>query len=730
MCVCRFFLPKKLDIFDFYKSIGFIKIYFKNRLNKEMNREDLQLIQNYTQDSSPFNKSILFFNSNSCGELDFPTNIQNSQFDKKYFRDSIKLKSIILRYKNDTAEEKSTKVWFLNPAKTYRVGGYPRKFANSMCKSGGDIKIKTVDKYDKDDIYLLGSFQSTFTDKKSIKYGTNFWKKTSDSDCCVTELTLNYCTPGIYIPELLKQPVTTLTELYPWQKELLLPYGLTIKVTESNPDHKEPFVDEERLRGAVTLDSLEEKKLPTKDMKIRKTTGVVRGMFCNLFNKTFDIFENAIKTYYPYKCHHDKVHAMSTFVLSLILLNLYNSKSKKDIILSSEDIKVLQFVTIFHDSGRHYEDEEKCVDGVDTLITIKRSADKAKKFITQNDKENVANRVYNIILHEKEDQKLNEVDNLIYTIYKGADSIDIGRVAVYQSAMNPFYNRFPELKTDLNIISKEWLNFYRSNILNKLNEDLPPPPDVDFYDSETIASILIKMNENFITYCDKTFVFSYIDGITDICNNLINEDLLGNAATFIIKKYKEEKKEQEQEQEEKKKKKEQEQEEKKKKKEQEEEQEEEKKKIYKTIRNVFSEIFNRYRNPKGSDEYFSDNPDKEVDIDNYVFYINNLMNKKAKVEKKEVTIKEWASSGDEIYEKIFPHFIYEFRDKIPELVKLENIYFKNLDRIAILWSIFQDFKQDFTLSKFIIMLDFFTNWMPLFKCNYSEIRFPYNFSEN
>lgn len=645
-----------------------------------LSASDKELLQSYTIDSRPFSKSILYMNSNSCGDNDLP---DIYKFDKEKFTDAIRLKSIILRYKNipDYKNSKIKKIWYLNPPKTSRTGGYTRKFSNSMCSG----PMKTVDQYEEGDVYILSSFQSTFTNSKSIKYGSAF----KGDDCCITELNLkDRHIPAIYIPEVLEKE-----EIYPWQEELLLPYGLSIKITNANPEHKETFVDSIYIEGGITLSQLDEQKLLTTDITTRKTVGEINGFFCNLFNHTFDMYEEAIKRYYPHKCAHDSVHAMSTFVLCLILLNLYSNKIGVEQ-LSCEDIMILQFVTIFHDSGRH--NEEKCVDGKDTDETVTRSANNAKNFINEKLRNvKMADRVYNIILHEIQSEPLNDVDQLLYIIYKGADSIDIGRVAVYQPNLNPFYMRFSSLRSDIERISNEWLGFYRSNILNKLDTYIDLP-NYDTYDSENISTIIVTLHEELISEFGKDqYEFSYINGITDICRtDLIDEELLKDSVEFIIREYMDKKDVNEQV---------------------------DKIKIYATVRKIFSEIYDKYENPKGIDELLYEQDDEDVNLLTYVNYINS---------RKETNIKKWADNGDDIYERIYPLFIYKYRNQIEQLVKIENVYFKNLDRIAILLHIFEPFKKDLTLSKFIIMLDFFSNWMPSFKCYYSEIRFPYGIKES
>jgi hypothetical protein len=108
-----------------------------------------RILLSYTLDSAPYSKPILFFNGNSCGELDLAPSI-SVNIDIEKFHDAIKLKSAIVR-NNNSFLEKDQKVWFLNPSASIRSGTYNRKIANTMCKNQ---TVKTVDQYEKGDIFI------------------------------------------------------------------------------------------------------------------------------------------------------------------------------------------------------------------------------------------------------------------------------------------------------------------------------------------------------------------------------------------------------------------------------------------------------------------------------------------------------------------------------------------------------------------------------------------------
>ena len=302
------------------------------------------------------------------------------------------------------------------------------------------------------------------------------------------------------------------------------------------------------------------------------------------------------------------------------------------------------------------------------------------------------------------DKERKEKDILHDTnIYKGADSIEIGRLTRYDETKNPFRNEniSEELKVELKNISEEWIYFFRNEIIHTFEtmdlNRLPKLEDSNEYGLSKFEEILYSLNPDFIT---QEYGLSYYEGINNFCiNNPVDKDLLDEIVIYLIggdrdsnislmkdnnEVYMSLK-------------------------------ECDNKELYLTIRKLFILLFSNSQ-PFGLENYFEYYDEKKYDINYYKNYTNKLSFEK---------ITKLSSEGDDLVEKIFPYFIYRFRDRLPALIKLSNL-FKNKDRVAALLSTFSSFRENFTLSKLIVMLDFFSNWMPSFKCYFSKIRFPYN----
>lgn len=507
-----------------------------------MNADALDIIRDYTNDSGNYSKSVLAFTTDSCGTL----NYQISEFEKyipEYLKKSIKLKSIIIRNKNSFEEyddRKDITVWHLNRSQnnSITVSDYDKKFTNQQCGGYGN---KTIDTYVSGDTYMLGSFQSTFSDYGSVKYGKQFWHVQEGSNCCITELKISRNTPTLKISDYTPG-------FYPWQKEILLPYGIFVDVKKVDTAHTDNFIEDKTSKSrqaglfkGETLENIEMKISANKNIyeitpsPIKKMYNETDNIFCNIFNESFDIFEEAIKKYYPHRCNHDSLHAMSTLVLSLVLFLLYDKYDSKQR-FDCYDIAVLEFVAIFHDSGR--QRERKCLDGNDTVENVKLSATNAFEFLTQYNNP-LAGRVAKIIMNEVENQNLDENDRIIYNIYKGADSIEIGRLTSYDETKNPLSKEYipDELMRELKNISEEWIYFFRNEIIQTFeNMDLnllPKLKDTNEYGLSTFVDILYSFNQDFIT---QEYGLSYYEGINNFCinNPSVDKDLLDEIVNYLI----------------------------------------------------------------------------------------------------------------------------------------------------------------------------------------------------
>jgi hypothetical protein len=159
--------------------------------------------------------------------------------------------------------------------------------------------------------------------------------------------------------------------------------------------------------------------------------GIIKSEYIN--RKIIDEINKVLKKYYkcePGKSYHGKLHICNTILLSILLLTEITDDFKPHLettILSS----------LFHDSGR------ECKDGPDKWQ--KESASISKLEVNSD-----------IIYENIIDNPRKGEAGVSYYAYKGADSIDIGRVIPYDKKLNPLYGKFG--KGVQNIISKSSLH--------------------------------------------------------------------------------------------------------------------------------------------------------------------------------------------------------------------------------------------------------------------------------
>lgn len=133
-------------------------------------------------------------------------------------------------------------------------------------------------------------------------------------------------------------------------------------------------------------------------------------------------------------CYHDERHAANVLLFTLFcaeFVTMYMSE------LSSQDLTVLYYVALFHDSGRMGRDGNDYYASISAKLAYQYVAEKYGEYSP------IAYRVYTIILHEIAPSRLplSQRDQLLFDIYKGADSLDIMRVLPFKEHRNPLMRR-------------------------------------------------------------------------------------------------------------------------------------------------------------------------------------------------------------------------------------------------------------------------------------------------
>ena len=392
--------------------------------------DDRQLVKKYTLDYYNTLTSYLVSRVNMCmlnpydsTTVDFAT----STTDK-----SIQLYKILV---NAPKIEHNIKLYHFFS----HVGKYNRFIKVNMLNSAIPLSLSYKHTLERGDKYIEPKFISTTYDSEVLKFLSGF--SNYNENCCYIEFIIPAGFPLLTIPPDYSY--------YPYQKEVILPYGLLFEVLERkhttlklyNPKDIIETKDNNDIRNVFVSD---DKKLYDKAMSAQEMRLDVK-----IINKENIDFMNKMlyELYYKYSPNaHDYNHIVRVMMVSLILLKMYEEITKQKY---SNLIHATMYTGLFHDSGR------KGRDGKD--YWEKDSADIARdKLKDVNVPEETISTITKAIYNPDD-------TNLLHMIFKGSDSIDIIRVKQYKKKYNPFF-KFIE-QEEKNVSSRI------SDILDKLENE-------------------------------------------------------------------------------------------------------------------------------------------------------------------------------------------------------------------------------------------------------------------
>lgn len=403
------------NIHNFKSHVQLCKTYLDSLSDHQQ-----RLVKDYTFESYNTLRNYLVSKINMCMFDNFDNTI--TDFTTKTTDDCLDLYSILINapkidvniklyhFFSETSKGKFIKVNSLN--------------------SEEPLKLKYKHTMDVNEKYLEPKFISTTYDPEVVKYlsgFSNYSRSSSSQSCCHIEFIIPKGFPLLFIPQEYSY--------YPYQKEVLIPYGLLFKVTQTklktlslySPTDMEELINNKvrsiRIKENATL---EEKTFNTQEVLLDVKL---------ISKKNIEFINNKLRDYYYiyYPNEHDYRHIARVIITSLLLVKIYEEITRQKY---SNIIYGVMFVGLFHDSGRKGRDGEDIWEEESAKITTKELS---MLNISDEYIENISKAI-----HDPED------DNLLHMIFKGADSLDIIRViSYYKKELNPFYNFIKKQKPSL-----------------------------------------------------------------------------------------------------------------------------------------------------------------------------------------------------------------------------------------------------------------------------------------
>jgi len=290
-----------------------------------------------------------------------------------------------------------------------------------------DLTLNTILREDASLPIINTFFQSTTKDPDVISFLSLF----HEAGCCIREINVK------------NFPILDLSELssYEFQKEVIVPPYLVFFQARLSEilefEELVPDVVRENVRkvkntsyGDCTdgggyqyildverINKVQKTKVPLKVNFSTVTPYYILPEFVDYINKVITVF------YCRKPTHHGQAHICNTIILTLIL---YSSLLENRVENFDKEVLSTAIMTaLFHDSGRD------CKDGKD--VWEEKSADNAKTYIPKAC--GVDGEIVGKLIHDPKSAPA-KYENA-YLAYKGADSIDIGRVTKYDPTKNP-----------------------------------------------------------------------------------------------------------------------------------------------------------------------------------------------------------------------------------------------------------------------------------------------------
>lgn len=315
------------------------------------------------------------------------------------------------------------------------------------------VKFIPIEESKTSDSILNIIFTSTTIDESVLKYMDLFLSINKDHVCCYREIIIPSGIPMIYVGNI---------SSYPWQKEVILPIGLsTIKTAELSGQ----INLYKNAMGKVTITKnpglIDIKNMPDsttwkpEQYNVNKIETNANNVFIDRIY--IDHLNTILSDYTLNYSHHNAIHACIVISTSIILLNnIINNPTKNQI------LEVI-YTSLYHDVGR------KGVDGPDFYEELSR------QLVLDDD---ILLDLFNVDFRDRISRRIVEkLTDDIYYAYKGADSLDFP--SCYKDIYNPIYKKYAGKKCLDSIISENEekslyneINFLRSVIRCIVNKDI------------------------------------------------------------------------------------------------------------------------------------------------------------------------------------------------------------------------------------------------------------------